>query len=380
MLFQKTAFFALVPMALASNLLANSIVFNQTNLVSDGAVPANVIDPDLMNPWGIAFGPTTPFWIADNATGLATIYDGHGTKLPLVVTLTPTPGSSPGATSTPTGAVFNSGTIGTFGGDRFLFATEDGDILGWQPGLGTVAAVRVDNSGSGASYKGLAILGNNIYATDFAGGKVDAWDSGYSPILGGSAFTDPALPSGFAPFGIQNIGGSLYVTYAKKQAGSNDDVPGPGFGFVDKFDANGNFLQRVVSGIPGNPNSPLNSPWGMALAPSGFGNAGGLLLIGNFGDGKINAFDPITGAFVNSLRDTSGSAIVNDGLWALAFGNGGPGFDPNTLYFTAGLNNEADGLFGSLQPESVPEPATILLIGSGLTVISALRRRRRFIR
>ena len=259
-------------------------------------------------------------------------------------------------------------------GDGFIFATEDGTITGWQPALGTNAAVRVDLSASAAVYKGLAIAGNRIYATNFGNGTVDIFDStNYAPVNIAGAFTDPTLPSGYAPFGIENIGGSIYVTYAKKEMGGNDDEPGPGFGFVDKYDTNGTLIQRLITGVPGDPSSPLNSPWGLALAPSGFGPLANLLLVGNFGDGRINAFDPLTGAFVSSLNNTSGNPIEIDGLWALKFGNAGPGFSANKLYFTAGLNGEADGLFGSLQ--SVPEPSTGLLLTGALLLGAAIRRR-----
>jgi len=355
--------------------IAGPFSYFQTNLVSDGAVPANMIDPDLRNPWGISFGPTTPFWIADNAAGLATLYAGDGTKQGLVVTIPPAPGSPVGTQSTPTGTVFNGGS-GTFLNDRFLFATEDGTIIGWQGSLGTSGAVRVDNSAGGSVFKGLAIAGTRIYATDFANATVRVFDSSYAPVSLPGGFTDPNLPSGYSPFGIQNIGGSIYVTYALKQAGGNDDVPGPGFGFVDRYDTNGILLQRLVVGIPGNPSSPLNAPWGMALAPAGFGDLGGLFLVGNFGDGLINAFDPVTGAFVSSLKDQNGIPFQNDGLWALTFGNNGPGFSSQTLYFTAGLNDETDGLFGSIASVA-PEPGTLLLVPGALLVGLAVAVARR---
>ena len=356
----------------SSLLTANPLGFVQKNLVSDGAVPAAVIDSSLKNPWGISFSPTTPFWISDNGSGLSTLYSGDGTKQGLVVTIPPPGGSPAGTMATPTGTVYN-GTSTDFSGDRFIFATEDGTIAGWQGG--TTASLRADNSAGGAVYKGLAIASGMIYATDFANGKVDVWNDGYTPLsLGGGAFTDPNLPSGYSPFGIQNLGGDLYVTYAKKEAGGDDDTPGPGFGFVDKYDTSGNLLQRVVVGDPGNPNSPLNSPWGLAIAPAGFGDLGGVLLVGNFGDGHINAFDSTTGAFIRTLTDASGSPLVIDGLWGLSFGNGGPGFDANKLYFTAGINDEQDGLFGSLSP--VPESGTMLLIGLGLTGAAFIRRGR----
>jgi len=358
-----------------ANVVAGPLGFVQTNLVSDGAVPANFTDPNLKNPWGISFGPAAPFWTSDNGTGLSTLYNGMGQPQALVVTIPAAPGSPVGTTGVPTGTVFNSGAAGgTFMGDRFLFATEDGTISGWQGSLGTTAAVRVDASASGAVYKGLAIAGNTIYATDFANGKVDAFNSSYgSAGLGAGAFTDPTLPSGYAPFGIETIGGSIYVTYAFKQPGGDDDVPGPGFGFVDKYDTSGNLIQRLITGIPGDPTSPLNSPWGMALAPSTFGDLAGLFLVGNFGDGRINAFDPTTGAFISALKNSSGNPIVNDGLWALKFGNAGPGFSANKLYFTAGLNGEADGLFGSLQV--APEASTALLLGGAFLLGAAVRRR-----
>ena len=326
----------------------------QTNLVSDGAVTANTIDPDLKNPWGISFGPTTPFWIADNGTSLSTLYNGLGVKQGLVVSM-PTTGGDP------TGTVFN-GTSANFMGDRFLFATESGTINGWQGG--TSALIRA--SPPGAVFKGLAIDGDRIYATDFVNGIVDVFNSSYTEISVPGKFLDPSLPSGYAPFGIQDIGGKIYVAFAK-QGGGIDEADGPGFGYVDVFDRDGNLLQRLVSG------GALNAPWGLALAPVGFGDLGGLLLVGNFGDGMINAYDPGTGAFVDSLRDSAGNPIVIDGLWGLDFGNGGTGFSSNKLYFTAGLNDENDGLFGSL--EAVPEPATVLLVAAGFGLIALFRKR-----
>jgi uncharacterized protein (TIGR03118 family) len=355
--------------AVSVNTVAGPLGYVQTNLVSNISGLAKTFDPDLKNPWGISFGPTTPFWVADNGTGLSTIYDGMGAKQGLVVSIPPAPGSPAGTLGVPTGTVFNAGS--GFTGDKFLFATEDGTIAGWQGG--TSAAVRVDLAGSDAVFKGLAIADDRIYATDFHNGTVDVFDKNYSQITAAGAFTDPNLPSGYSPFGIETIGGSIYVTYALKEAGGDDDVAGPGFGFVDKYDTNGNLTQRLIVGVPGDPTSPLNSPWGLALAPPGFGDLAGLLLVGNFGDGHINAFDPLTGAFVSTLNDSSGNPIVIDGLWGLKFGNGSSGFNPNSLYFTAGLNDEKDGLFGSLA--AVPEPSTALLLTGALLLGAGLRKR-----
>lgn len=334
--------------------------FVQTNLVSDIPALALTTDASLKNPWGIAMSPTSPFWISDNGTGLATLYNSAGTKLGLEVTI---PGNG-----TPTGQVFN-GTAGTFNGDAFIFATEDGKIAGWRGALGTTAEVLADFSGAGSEFKGLAVGTNNgvvtLYATDFANGTIRTVTDGGGPAPTGT-FTDPNLPSGFAPFSIQNIGGVLYVTYAKVGAGGDDEA-GPGNGFVSTFDLNGNFLQRLVS------QGPLNSPWGLAIAPAGFGGLGGKLLVGNFGDGKINAFD-LNGTLAGTLADLSSNPIVNHGLWGLAFGNGGNGGNVTSLYLTAGLNDESDGLFARV--DAVPEPATLSLVSAGMALCALLRRRR----
>jgi uncharacterized protein (TIGR03118 family) len=343
----------------------------QTNLTSDLPGVAAHLDPNLVNPWGIASLATSPFWISDNGTGLSTLYNGSGTPQALVVTVPPPPGGA--SPSAPTGVVAN--TTSDFGGSRFIFATEDGTIAAWTSG--TSALTMVDNSGGGAVYKGLAI-GNNgsqnlIYAANFSSGQIDVFNGTFAPtaLLGG--FSDPNLPTGFAPFNIQNLGGNLYVTYAQKGPGK-DDVAGPGNGFVDIFDTNGNLIRRLVS------NGPLNSPWGLALAPATFGTFGNDLLVGNFGDGTIHAFDPVTGVLAGILSDLNGNPLVDEGLWGLAFGNGGPGFDPNSLYFTAGIPGpdsvEDHGLFGRIQ--AVPEPGTFWLTGAGaITGFAWMRRRQR---
>jgi uncharacterized protein (TIGR03118 family) len=250
-----------------------------------------------------------------------------------------------GTKSTPTGVVFNttSGFPAVLTAATFLFSTEGGTIAAWHPSLATLAVLKVDNSGAGAVYKGLA-LGSNasgdfLFATNFSAGTIDVFDDTFTPTTLAGLFTDPTLPSGYAPFGIQNLGGELFVTYAL-QAG-RDDVPGPGNGFVDAFDTNGNLLRRVVT------QGALNSPWGLALSPMGFGMTA--LLVGNFGDGRINAFDPTTGMLLGPLLDGVGSPIAINGLWGLIFGNGGNGGQPDILYFTAGINQEQDGLLGALQ-------------------------------
>lgn len=338
--------------------------FAQTNLVSSISGLAVTTDPSLINPWGIATSATSPFWISDNGTGLSTLYNTAGTKIGLTVTIPAVGGGS----ASPTGQVFN-GNSAAFHGDAFLFATEQGSIAGWRGALGTTAETLFDNSGAGANYKGLAIGTNSgtttLYAANFASGAIDAFTDG-GPAPSGS-FTDPGLPSGYAPFNIQNLGGTLYVTYAKVGLGGDDEA-GPGNGFVDTFDLDGNFLARVVSA------GALNSPWGLAIAPAGFGNLGGMLLVGNFGDGAINVFT-LAGTLVGTLADTGGTPLTNSGLWGLKFGNGGSGGLPTSLYLTAGLNDETDGLFARI--DAVPEPSTLSFLGAGLAALAALRRQRR---
>ena len=344
---------------------ANADTFVQTNLTSDTSGMAANTDPNLINPWGIAFGPTTPFWVADNGSGVSTLYSGSGAALSLVVSIPPSPGSPAGTLGTPTGVVFNGAAgTGAFNGDRFIFATEDGNIAGWSGG--TSAAVRVDSPFG--SYTGLAITTDRIFAANQATGQIDVFDSSYQPVILGSSFVDPTLPSGYKPFNIQNIGGLLYVTYAN----------GAGGGIVDVFDTNGALIRRFSTG------GVLNDPWGLALAPSTFGNLGGDILIGNFGNGTINAFD-LNGNYVDTLKDGMGNTIVNESLWGLAFGNGGTGFDANKLYFTAGLANEQHGLFASLTDVpgttggggtgTVPEPTTVALFLGGLAAFSIRRLR-----
>jgi uncharacterized protein (TIGR03118 family) len=325
--------------------------YAQVNLVSDIPLVAASTDSHLVNPWGMASSPTSPIWVSDNGTGVATLYNGAGTAQALVVSIPPPSGGTP--PSTPTGVVFN--PTNDFSGDRFLFATEDGTIAGWRGSLGTNAELVVDNS-SGAVYKGLA-LGNNgtanhLYATNFHAATVDVFDANFAQVTLGGNFVDPNLPAGFAPFGIQNIGGILVVTYARQDVNKHDDVPGPGNGYVDEFDMDGNLLKRLVSA------GVLNSPWGLAMAPAGFGDLSGDLLVGNFGDGRINAFDASTGAFLDTLNDSVGNPIIVQGLWALLFGNGGNGGAQTELFFSAGIPGsgsiEDHGLFGKFAP-NIPD-------------------------
>jgi len=332
-------------------------------LASAGFAPAAHTDTNLVNPWGIALSASSPFWIADNGTGASSLYDGSGNPQALVVTI-PASGNIGATSPAPvTGAVFN-GTSdfvvtngSTTGPARFIFATEDGTIAAWNSGTQATLTVDNNNFSTGRVFKGLAIgssSGSNyLYATDFRGGAVRVYDKNYAPATLPGSFADANLPAGFAPFGIANIGDRLYVTYALQNGSKHDDVAGPGNGYVDVFDTSGNLIRRLAS------QSSLNSPWGLALAPCTFGDAAGDLLVGNFGDGRINVINPAFGGIVGMLDDSSGKEISVSGLWGLAFGNGGTGGDPRTLYFTAGINHESDGLFGALatnNPSACPSP------------------------
>jgi uncharacterized protein (TIGR03118 family) len=344
--------------ALVTNQLQNAFV--QRNLVSDQVGQSDRVDTNLVNAWGLASNPTGPFWVADNHTGVSTIYNSTGGVQALVVTI-PAP---PGATSpaAPTGVIFN-GTTNfqvTGGPARFIFATEDGTISGWNSG--TNADLKVDNSGSGAIYKGLALASNVLYAANFNAGTVDMFDANFAPITLTNAFVDPNMPTNYAPFNVQAFDDKLYVTYAQQDAEKSDDVAGVGNGFVDVYDLSGNLQKRLTSA------GLLNSPWGLAMAPATFGPFPGALLVGNFGDGLINAFDPNTGALLGTLSDASGIPIKIDGLWSIKFGNGGNGGDPNVLYFTAGPSEETHGLFGSLAPAGYLRVTTVAQTSGGLAI------------
>jgi uncharacterized protein (TIGR03118 family) len=327
--------------ALATNQPQNAVV--QRNLVSDQPGQADRVDTNLVNAWGLAFSGSSPFWISDNHAGVSTLYNSTGGVQSLVVTIPAPPGAA--SPASPTGIVFNGTTnfVVTGGPARFIFATEDGTISGWNSAT-NVAVLKVDNSGAGAVYKALALASNHLYAANFHAGTIDVFDGAFLPATLAGSFVDPNMPTNFAPFDVETFKNKLYVTYAMQDADKHDDVPGVGNGFVDVFDLNGNFETRLISG------EPLNSPWGLAMAPSTFSPFPGALLVGNFGDGAINAFDPSAGTLLGTLSDAQGQPIKIDGLWAIKFGNGGQGGDPNVLYFTAGPGHEQHGLFGSLAP------------------------------
>jgi uncharacterized protein (TIGR03118 family) len=328
---------------------ANS--YRVANLVSDQPGVAAHLDPNLVNAWGLVAGPSTPWWVADNGTNVSTLYDGHGSAIPLVVTVG----------GAPTGTVFNGGPgfvvhhEGSSGPSVFMFATESGTIRGWNPSVpppspSTHSFVVVNRSSEGEIYKGLAIAsiaaGDRLYATDFHNGRVEVFDGSFHQVNSPGAFVDPTIPDGYAPFGIRELDGRIFVTYAKQDADAEDDVAGLGHGFVDMFNLRGSLLGRVAS------RGPLDSPWGLTLAPDGFGRFGGDLLVGNFGgDGRINAFQLGSNGPAEHegiLRRANGQPVAIEGLWALSFGNGGPAGAKGRLFFTAGPDDESHGLFGRI--------------------------------
>jgi uncharacterized protein (TIGR03118 family) len=337
-------------------LLATSFGFLQTNLVSDVPGMATITDPNLINPWGLTAGPGGPFWVSDNGTGVSTLYGGDGEIQNLVVTIPTAAGNPQGPTGSPSGIVFN-GTgdftltqNGVSGVPFFIFATEDGTIAGWAPDINfTTAITAVDNGGPAnqVDYTGLALAnngsGNFLYVADAAGGAIHVFDHNFKPATLSGSFTDPTLPAGYTPYNIQNIGGVLYVTFTNQSAG-----PGLGNGQVDAFDTNGHLIRSLTRG--GN----LNQPWGLAIAPPDFGQFGGALLVGNKGDGHIDAYNPVNGDSRGQILDPNGNPITIPGLWGLDFGNADAAGDPDTLFFNAGINNYAHGLFGSIQVNRQP--------------------------
>jgi uncharacterized protein (TIGR03118 family) len=316
--------------------------------LKESAIVTNAQDPNLINPWGLTFAGSGLAWISDNKTGKSSVYTSRGAPAQLTVTI-PTPAGDANPAS-PTGNVSNAGA--DFMSDKFIFATEEGTLAGWQSG--TSATIRVDNSGSGANYKGLALVqGNNaatarLYAANFHAGTVDVFDGNYAPVRNGFAFVDSTLPAGFAPFNVVASPMGIIVTYALQDSQKQDDVPGVGNGFVNLFDDNGRLLSRLASG------GTLNAPWGVAISPSGFGQISNRLLVGNFGDGHINVFvldgqtPRLRADFIGMIGDTNGNPYAIDGLWALVFGNDQGGFSSHTLYFTAGPAQETRGLFSQL--------------------------------
>jgi uncharacterized protein (TIGR03118 family) len=327
---------------------AEQNAYKVTNLVSNtAAIPAVIHDGNLRNAWGLTASSTSPWWVADNAADVSTLYNGNTppTKVPLTVSV-PT---------APTGTVFNiasaSGAFPVTGGtSRFLFATEHGQILGW-PGTGAAQVSAAQSFASGAIYKGLAIAstsaGPRLYATDFHNGRVDVWDGSWHLVNPSSSFVDPSIPAGYAPFGIQRIGDTIFVTYAKQDADAEDDVHGQGLGFVDAYDTAGNLQGRVAQ------HGQLNAPWGVAMAPASFGRFANDLLVGNFGDGEITAFERDSDGVFDprgQLRTEDGHVLSIDGLWALQFGKGAANNGPtDTLFFTAGPDDESHGLFGTIR-------------------------------
>ena len=315
-----------------------------TSLVSDtAALPAAHTDPNLVNAWGVAFNPRGFVWVAANGTAKSTLYDGNGVPQTLVV-------STPAG---PTGIVFN-GTQdfklsqnGVTAPSPFIFASESGSISAWSPSVSPVTALVVfDGSAGGSVYKGLAISAyagaNYLYAADFHNGRVDVFDAAFARVSLPGPFSDPALPAGYAPFGIQAIGERIYVAYAMREASGDDEEAGAGLGIINVYDSGGNLLKRLVTG------GALNAPWGMALAPADFGTASNMLLVGNFGDGKIHVYDPATGDSGGALCMADGKPLVIDGLWGIAFGNGLNSQPANTLFYAAGPADETHGQYGRI--------------------------------
>jgi uncharacterized protein (TIGR03118 family) len=332
------------------------------NLVSNrAAVMAAVNDADLVNPWGIAFNPQGFVWVSNNGTSTSTLYDGMGVAQSLKVSI---PAGGTGLAA-PTGIVFNPTTdfvvsaAGLSGASAFIFAGLGGTISGWSPAVNAnnasnanEAVTAFDGSASGAVYTGLAIAkdsnGNNfLYAANFATGQVDVFDGTFTKVAASGGFVDASVPQGFSPFGIQNIPSSsgsaqIFVTYAQPNAATHGSTAGAGLGHVAVFDATGTLIKHLVSG------GALNAPWGIAMAPGSFGPMSGALLIGNFGDGAINAYDPTTGVSMGALMQPGGQPVLISGLWGIAFGNGIDNQPANTLFFSAGVNAEADGVYGRI--------------------------------
>ena len=371
-------FILTIASVLAFSTLGMAQAYHQTNFVSDIQGLAPTSDGHLLNPWGLIASSTSPWWVSDNNGGVSTLYDGNtGAIVPLVVNIPPLDANGNG-TGTPTGVVFTgaSGFMftanGTTAASVFTFVTEDGTIVAWGPAINPNdlphdAFVVVPNSANptaatGAVYKGATIAQMKaggpffLYVTNIRAGRIEVYDTSFKPVtLGGrddddDAFRDEEIPEGFAPFNVQEINGNLYVTFAKQNASKHDDFDFPGFGFVDKFSPKGKLLERLEHG------PWLNAPWGVALAPANFGFFSNHLLIGNAGSGQVAVYDVDSGRFDGLLRDVNGHAIQNDRLWALRFGNDQAAGPSNWLFFTAGISDEAHGLFGFFTPADNSAP------------------------
>jgi uncharacterized protein (TIGR03118 family) len=314
--------------------------YTQTNLVSDQPGMAQKLDPNLVNAWGMSRGTNTPIWVSDNGTDVSTLYNGdvNGSDVNVLSLVVSIPGGAP------TGQVRNDTTVfdvpNTTTPAAFIFAGEDGHLSAWAGGSAATPAGDTD----GGIFKGLAIdhnaSGPMLLAADFGNNKIDAWDGTFTPVSTAGMFTDPTLPAGYSPFNVAEIGGRIFVTYALK--GGEDDIAGPAHGFVDVYSQSGAWMQRFAS------HGVLNSPWGMTMAPANFGQFSGDLLIGNFGDGRIHAFDPMTGEVLGTLRGTSGAPLAIDGLWGLQVGDAIAG-GPDSVWFAAGPDDESHGLLGTLR-------------------------------
>ena len=316
----------------------------QENLVSDQPGVAELTDPQLVNAWGMSRGPNTPVWVSDNGADVTTLYNGAvpgNPESPVAKVLTV---SIPGGA--PTGQVFNDTSAfllpGTTTAARFIFLGEDGDLSAW---AGGPAATLVGHT-EGAVYKGLALAhgpsGPMLLAANFHDNRIDVFDGTFAPVDSAGMFSDPALPSGYAPFNVAELGGQIFVSYARQDADREDDVAGPAHGFVDVYSTSGALVKRFAT------HGVLNSPWGMTIAPASFGQFSGDLLIGNFGDGRIHAFDPNTGEVLGILRSTAGRPLAIDGLWGLMVGDAVSG-GPNSVWISAGPDDEAHGLLGVLR-------------------------------
>jgi uncharacterized protein (TIGR03118 family) len=338
---------AILAFSLLTAMPAYAGSFTQTNLVSDGSIPAANTDPNLKNPWGVSFSPSGPFWVSDNNSGLTTLYNSSGAIQSLVVTIPPQHGTK--ALGSPTGQVFNPSSTdflvtagGKSGAAAFLFATEDGTISGWSPSVdASEAVIAVNQHSTGASFKGLAYYTNSsgdnfLLAADLHGGVVDVFDSTFSVV---TSFRDTTLESVYSPFNVAVLNGNIYVAYGWVNSKRNNVVPHPGWGVVEEVTAAGAVIQKVIGGS-------LNAPWGLAIAPTGFGTLGGDLLVGNFGDGRITAYNAALKS--KGQIKIAKKPLVIDGLWALIVGNGGSGGSASDVYFTSGPNKQADGLMGSL--------------------------------